>query len=449
MKSAFLENKHAQKLGFIVVLLLPVFVYFLYFFNFAVNVPQLDDFHAIFKSLERIYESKTPQEAAQWTMDFHNEHRITYTRLVSLTVVQLNGGFIDLRTLMFIGNLSLVGVLLLLLLVFRATQLSFLYFLPVPFLLFQVQFFENTFFAMAALQNLTVWFFALICLYCTIFNEKKTDLSRFFGVLAACFAANTSGNGLFLFLIIPFILTLQKATWLGWLFWLIGFGLMLLEYKNRLTFSSCLSGKTSEKAVAFLGFIGSFVGANSGMIVPAFCGLVLLVSMFFYVGHSLLENSQTPEKMALRQKMTHNLTKPLLFYICFFGFILLTTFAIVAHREAHLTISTSRYKIVSAMALICVYLSHIQAINERLKPLMFNAALLFSICFCGFTYYRYTPAIYQRQHELLKDAHDFARTGKVANPVYLQIKYRPENDWKKAIKRGFYRFPLVRDSTST
>lgn len=41
------------------VLLLPVSVYFLWVIRFAVNVPQLDDFHAILASTQLIHEAPT------------------------------------------------------------------------------------------------------------------------------------------------------------------------------------------------------------------------------------------------------------------------------------------------------------------------------------------------------------------------------------------------------
>ena len=438
MHSTFLKSSQFQNMAWLLIALLPVFVYFFYVFLFAVNVPQLDDFHAIFKSMERIYQSKTLGEATYWAMDFHNEHRLAYTRFVSLVFAQINGGIIDLKWLIFVGNLSLVGTYSVLFFVFRAAQIPLHCFLPVSFLLFQMQFFENTFFAMAALQNLSVWFFAIGCLYLLIFKNNY-----FGGLLAAFLATNTSGNGLFLFLIIPFILATQKSTWQAWLFWLVGFGLAGLEYHNRFTFSNSSSGTLFDKMYAFLGLLGSFGGAKAGF----FLGFMLLTIVLICTGHLLLKNNLTQTN--LRQKIGQNLTKPRLFCLGFLGFIMLTALAIAANREVHLVVSTSRYKIVSAMALIGVYLLAIQAVGRQLKPVVFTTALLFAVCFCGFTYHKCTPVIWQHRSELLKDARDFKQTGKVNNAVYLQINYRPENDWQNALKRGIYRFPVLTDSTNT
>lgn len=184
------------------VVLLPVVVYALVWQYYAVNVPKWDD-HALREYLYRSDQETTLSGKIYQLFKQHNEHRIVYDRMVAALDYRLFGKLSYVH-LMVVGNLSLVGLLV----VFGAMLLgagkSRIALLPVSLLLFNLSHWENMFWGMAALQNFSVVFWVVL----TVYLLSSTNLWG--GALAsAVLATLTSGNGL--------------------LVWPIGFVLLLLQ----------------------------------------------------------------------------------------------------------------------------------------------------------------------------------------------------------------------------
>jgi hypothetical protein len=79
----------------------------------------------------------------------HNEHRIVLTRLVFWLVGATNNGAVDIYKVLLIGNLTLIGLASIFYRAICQMQQSWVYALAISCTLFQMQFFENTFFGMA------------------------------------------------------------------------------------------------------------------------------------------------------------------------------------------------------------------------------------------------------------------------------------------------------------
>lgn len=171
---------------------LPIIVYAILVYHFTVNIPAWDDYDAVLS-----YLNQTGGERFHRFFSQHNEHRIAFMRLVVEGVYRLSGG-IDFRSLVYIGNLSLLILFILLLTLFpRENRVSMVSFVPVSYFLFQAQLFENMTWASTSLTFNVVLLFALLSLY---FWSKNTPsgygLALVFGILAAY----TLGSGLFLFI---------------------------------------------------------------------------------------------------------------------------------------------------------------------------------------------------------------------------------------------------------
>ena len=195
------------------LILVPVYRYYVVVFGNAVNVPFEDDFDsALAFASNYLYKTPTLLGKVERIFSQHNEHRIVLDRLAFLTDYSLTG-HINFRHLILFGNLSLLVVLVLLFLAsFRhLTPVQKLaYFLPVSILLFQMHFWELTVWGMASIQNLYIVAFALLSFYAL---DRRQQQSAWFwvAVASAIVATFTSGNGLFVFIIGLLVLLLQKA----------------------------------------------------------------------------------------------------------------------------------------------------------------------------------------------------------------------------------------------
>src|SRR5919199_3025636 len=192
----------------------PVLAYFTYFFHFSINAPQFDDFQSIIRA---IITYGTSRNRFDWLTTQYVEHRIAYVRLVSLFVYKLTGS-IHFTGIGFIGNLSLVGILVLLALWFNRWKLL-PYFLPVPIVLFQMNYHHNTFTSMMAVQNLGIIFWALLTFWLL---SKRCQWKQLVALFPAVIAVYTSGNGICVMLIGISMLLYQRR-WLPLTVWaLIG-----------------------------------------------------------------------------------------------------------------------------------------------------------------------------------------------------------------------------------
>jgi hypothetical protein len=108
-----------------------------------------------------------------------------------------------MRLLMWIGNLTTVLLALLLARCWRSRHLPIVHFLPVVFILFQPQSWENMTWAMAALQNFSIWLFAALALACWQHTTWRWQVAA---LAWAMVAAGTSGNGIF----VPLVLILWQ-----------------------------------------------------------------------------------------------------------------------------------------------------------------------------------------------------------------------------------------------
>lgn len=180
------------------LLLLPVAVYFVYFFALRYNIPWFDEYENIPYFLDRFLNARTFGEGMAALLRPNNEHRVLYARLVVLSQYGLTGG-LNFANLMLWGNLSLVVVLFLLYRALRkhenSTHLALMGLLPVPLILFTAQDYLLTFTAIYTLQYL-----AIIMLVMATFFLLATDRLPNFGMALALGILSTfsMGNGLLL-----------------------------------------------------------------------------------------------------------------------------------------------------------------------------------------------------------------------------------------------------------
>jgi hypothetical protein len=408
--------------------LVPVGLYLSWLNRFAVNVPQWDDF-AVLATVGALRQCSTWVEWTKHLFAFHNEHRLVYTRLVAWLASGWAGGPVDFRLLMAWGNASLLGLLGLFGTGVQRANLPTLAWLPVPFLVLHLQFFENTFFAMAALQNLTVWLWAGLALACL-----SRPTGPYFGLALGLglLATGTSGNGLLVFPAGALVLMGQKRYALAGL-WLGCFALAVSLYTRGLPTGPPFTDPTSFVR-AFLGYLGALGGARFGAWTPALVGLALVLVV-------------TGAGLVLRRRHGPALwTRPEGTWLALFGFVALTGAAIALRRPVADVLSVPRYKIGSVVAVVLAYLLVSAALPRSVQQRRWAAFVVAgSVLFWAVSYRRITPHVLAQRLVLLQDAADFERSGRLRNPAYRAQGFAPELHWRAAVEAGLYRFPTHPD----
>lgn len=180
--------------AFIGAISAPAVFFFWAVASVAINIPIGDDFDTVLGFLNNFLSAGGVIERARLVFEQHNEHRLVFSRLVALIQYYLFGEA-DLRGLIIFGNLSLAGLFVTLVLIYRQRLERTLYLLPASLIIFNFQYYETVNWAMASVSNLYVLFFALLSLYLLL---ARTSVASFAGALL-CYAAAvfTQGGGLF------------------------------------------------------------------------------------------------------------------------------------------------------------------------------------------------------------------------------------------------------------
>ncbi|MCX6557172.1 MAG: hypothetical protein NTW95_07065, partial [Candidatus Aminicenantes bacterium] len=147
-----------------------VVIYFIFsIVQYAVDIPQVDDYDNILGSMNQLYQSQNFTEVGSILFAQHNEHRLVFNRMVSMAMLKIFRR-IDFRWLIFIGNLAIFVLIWIIFRIYRCDEKKFFYFSPAIFLIFQ-PLYDSFVWAMAALSNFYALAFAALCFY---FLQKKT-----------------------------------------------------------------------------------------------------------------------------------------------------------------------------------------------------------------------------------------------------------------------------------
>lgn len=190
-------------------LLIPAIALFLTVYDFALNIPNEDDYDAI---LDFLCKFKTGGFTEKISLLFsqHNEHRILGSRIAYM-LYYLVTGHADISFFIFLGNVQLLIVFLLLCYFIRKFVTAYWYIpaLVLSICLFDFINYENSCFAMAGMQNYGVIMWFLLSLYCYT-REGKYDI--WLGAVFQFLCIFSSGNGMIgaLALFIAMVFTKDK-----------------------------------------------------------------------------------------------------------------------------------------------------------------------------------------------------------------------------------------------
>ena len=451
---------------------IPIISYFAYFFYYGIDAPQFDDFQTVVRSAITF---DSAENRLRWLIAQYGEHRIAYVRLVAVLVEHLTG-HINFVWMGLIGNTSLIGVAIILFKWFRKWRLE-RYFIPVPFILFQMNYHHNTFTAMMALQNLTIIFWALITFW---WVSAGRGWRPWAGLLTAILAVYTSGNGLFVVITAILMLVLRRQ-WQQAAIWIVVGGGAVFAYfwgmeslaEGKLNYNLLyltvhapqLAGFTIFFAGSYFDLLPNVLMSSVSPNAPLYMSVALYVRLVlpFIAGLGLITGSllllsrwclpQLPlkhvEGYRVIRWMTDRFTyrrKANLFLGAVLLFVLLTA-GVVALGRIDVGLSQSfaiRYKIYAPLLLIVCYAAALVNIRQHnLRARLCYVLLPISLLIGINSYAQNLNQIQNNKRVAFSGLHNMAVNKSWA--VYGSFYGNIDSMMQTAIDRNMYRI----DSTAT
>ena len=328
-----------------------------------------------------------------------NDHRLVIPRLIALIDYGINGQ-LNFKTYIIIANINLGLIFLFLYKQFQKKNLPIVYFLPVPFLFFQPQMYEVSFWALNGMQHtFVVTFFVLIV---TLLETKKKALFYLAIFIAFC-GTFTHGNGILAFPAAFFMLLVQQR-YKEIAIWIVGMGtclfLYLLGYK---------SGQAANPTLDFLKIIESFcgfIGANMmvffhgnttyavafGALIAVLMGIVIILK----IKEGLVDSD--------KRRIDDNLGLLTLFCL-----IICTAGVISVVRSWHGIVISSRFALYAALSSSIIYLVLVDYLKGINRQLMAVGSTIFAFIFWFSSYSLYTPIVDNRYYGYRVDEYNWVR----------------------------------------
>lgn len=202
----------------------PVIYFFILLDAHLVNIPYTDDFNLL-ETVQKLRSSGSFLGMLKALFEQVNQHRFGFERIVMLIMFVFTGS-VNIKTQIIIGDLFMLGIGYLLYLSLKKERISWYWFIPVPYILFNLVYFENAYWGIAALQNTPLIFFAML----TAYGLAREDEKGFrIAIIAALLTTFTSGSGLLAWIVGMIILAFQKR-FKSLLWWVAGSVAVLLFY---------------------------------------------------------------------------------------------------------------------------------------------------------------------------------------------------------------------------
>ena len=388
---------------------LPIIFFYCTIFSTTDNIPFKDDYSL----LESIYQMRFSSTFLEWMKAFLkqvNQHRFGFERTIMWLIYKVLGNE-NIKAQIIIGNIFLLGTLYLLQKIFKNFNLSLAYFLPIPLLLFNLTYFENAIWGIAAIQNTPIIFFALLTIHLlSLYNNR----SFYLAILVAIITLFTSGNGIAIWFVGILILCL-KNSWKKLGYWvLIMIGILTFYFMFDYEFIASNRANLLKHPFLNLAYLLAFWGNVFFQNIPhpdvghryfdiALCVMagVFLVVVMMSLGWKIFKNK------------FQNLSYTLLMLIGALAFLASTGLMLVLSRPVEIwiiyggEILSRRYMIFGAVFLSLGYLGYLYLTISRkyFQKLGLICFILVGLFLNISSYYNSLSDVYKQQQELRLDAY--------------------------------------------
>lgn len=411
------------------ILLIPVVFYAATVIRYSADIPHGDDYDEILAFHIGLAKTHTLGEYAAEIAKQSHEYKFIVRRAIGILDYAFFGK-LNFIHFIFAGNAALF---ILFIFLYKSLQLPEQVrldsFLPVSFILFQLQYWEASMWAMLAPSLFFVFLGSFLCLY---FLNKNTWPSFIGAAAIGMLTPFTSFNGLFVFPLGLLLLAQKK------------------EYRKMLFFS-CLS--LVSLILYFSDFTAGGINPTKGQTgLATYLGTVLkhpdyLLSAFFaYIGSapafgfkyiSIVVGVGIFAWFFFLTYKKYYASNPMIYF--FIAFLLATALGGALLRAwigseffIDLILYTSRYRIVSTLILAACFISFLERFNsEKPRKLFARGFLTYSVFFFLISNLLYMPFLSGRYHALVSGADGLSNN----NP---QFAYRMITE---AEKLGIYHLP--------
>ena len=356
----------------------PAILFYTILFRNALDIPFLDDYDALLNFLNQItLLTSTSAKASYFLASQHGEYKLFFAHGIAWLLLVLCG-HIDFKLLCAIGNGFVLLLAILLWKMFipdcKDLKTRLAYFIPVSWLLFQLQYWQTLNWAMPGIQNIPVLVFSLGAIYLLVRGEQWAFCCALAFLILA---VGSSGNGLIIIPIGVLILALARRR-MRVVSWLLVSAVCVAAYAYR--YNAMVSSTDPNRSI-FAAFhplsplyVYAFIGSAGS--VP-FKAASLFLGIFLFVFFVLIAD---------RGYIRRN---PLVSYCVLF--LLLTAIGVAGIRSDFGVGQAleSRYTIYSVLLLIFAWFAIVEEFLLHRRASLFHndiflgavaAAVLFSLC---------------------------------------------------------------------
>jgi len=394
-----------NKAGIYFLILAPIIAFYVFVYKNAFNIGWNDDWHGIEGFLASWMQQTTFWEKLTLLFSQMCEHRIIYVRLSTLLCYNLFGE-VNYKILMLMG----VSYLLILPFVFyrllKEINVGLAYLVPIIFIIFNTQPIENIFWAITSLQPNVVIIFGLWGFSLLLFNKKAW---AFYLANALFFLAMfTNGNGMFSFLAaIPVILyartkseKIQFAAIVAFSFWLYFHNFQKPGIRPDVMVN--ITQFPHIIVADFFAFFGSPIDSTVQVynitvkhIVAIIVGLIMIgwlgVMLFTFVYYRFYPKAKKDMHNWFYRRYNKLMQYPKfnLYLLAAFIFVGLSGAAFAASRASQgiEQAFASRYKTVSLIMFIILYLSTFNILPANRWKNYLRISIIAGLLFNLFSYY--------------------------------------------------------------
>lgn len=421
-----------RKVLAICLIFTPILFFGYLFQKYAINIPHWDDL-AVRNTIADYLKTDSFIEKIRILFSQHNEHRIVLTRIFAL-LIYATQGFLDLKTLMIFGNLSLVGLLFIFYKNLQRSNTGPLAIVPVAFLIFNIGLYENVFWGMASVQNFWVILLASACFYLLVHSFGKPNNVFFYLALLLSFTGTfTSSNGILIPLIGIGILAFQRRN-RELIIWSVAVAsfLFLYFFDYHKVPDTNLKTDFSDKSLLVKGLFAvlgnavdvSFIAPSRHLDISMATGVIITIMAAMFAYQVLFK------RYDLSQRNND------LFLLACLAFLVITCVGIVVGRIAYgiEVLLTSKYKINSVLILVICYIILLRSVPEWRQKNMITFAIILSILFNSFTYLADLPSVRYLRHERITDQFKIQHSDKEmpTQGIYAKLQ-RPEQTFYDAL----------------
>ena len=429
----------------IIVGITPILFFIYYVWQYTINIPFLDDNLYYTKAVVDVNKSQSFTETFKIFMRQHTitEHKTPVSRIAAFLIYKITGK-LNFFTFAQIGNFTLFGILFLFWRFFRKHAWNIVYFLPIPFLLFQMQTNENQFWMGCAWLYYPIGLWQMTTFYLLSYQKPRYFI---FAMLSAIFVTFIFSNGMFVFFPATLILLYQKRYKDLGIMVLIAM-VCLLVYFSSYTPSPIVPPAFSIPNIltGFVLMLGAYVDVqelhNLSPFTATAVGLVIL-GFLTYGGIWLLnryfKNSQTENSSK---------TSDILFIVASMIALCMSAGAVAYSRytgeHGFEEMFASRYRFMSVLLMCLAYLFSLLLTKNTIRKVVLAIFLPITMALYVYSYYYWHDYNVLYRERLAAAAFNF----KFHNSWVL---YPFDNDWTKqvdvvnieAIKTGVYQLPSL------